>query len=327
MVPLARGSDTGGSIRQPAALCGVVGVKPTYGRVSRSGLVAFASSLDQVGPFARSVDDAALLLQVISGRDPLDATTLDEPPAEAPAAPRSAAGLRVGTVRELELGDALDPEVASALGHARALLARAGAHEVPLSIPLAGAPGIPLYYIVAPAEASSNLARFDGVRYGFRAPSDDLAGLYAKSRGHGFGAEVRRRILVGTFVLSAGYADAYYKKAMAARGALARQFEQAFEHADVLLSATTPTPAFKIGEKSDDPVAMYACDVLTVVANLAGLPALSLPGGLTRDGLPIGLQLWAAPGKDAALLAVAGTLEGLLGTPAKTPRWVAEALA
>jgi aspartyl-tRNA(Asn)/glutamyl-tRNA(Gln) amidotransferase subunit A len=327
MVPLALGSDTGGSIRQPAALCGVVGLKPTYGRVSRNGLVAFASSLDQVGPFARDVDGAALLLEAISGHDPLDARTRREPAATAPAAPRPAAGLRLGTVRELELGDALDPAVAAAVARARALLVGAGAAETAVSIPLAGAPGIPLYYIVAPAEASSNLARFDGVRYGWRAPADDLAGLYARTRGEGFGAEVRRRILVGTFVLSAGYADAYYKKAMAARGALTRQFEQAFEHADVLLSATTPTPAFRLDEKADDPVAMYACDVLTVVANLAGIPALSIPAGLTREGLPIGLQLWGPAGKDAALLAAARTLEELLATPSRAPAWTTQVLS
>jgi aspartyl-tRNA(Asn)/glutamyl-tRNA(Gln) amidotransferase subunit A len=221
----------------------------------------------------------------------------------------------VGVVRELSLGTNGDPEVEACLQRARGLLRSAGALEVALSIPLGGREGISIYYIVAPAEASSNLARFDGVRYGFRAGSDDLAHLYARTRGEGFGAEVRRRILLGTFVLSAGYADAFYKRAMAARAALRAQFDAAFRECDVLLSATTPTPAFRLGEKSGDPVQMYLCDVLTVVANLAGVPALALPAGTSRDGLPIGLQVWAPHGRDDVLLSAAATLEGLLAHP------------
>jgi aspartyl-tRNA(Asn)/glutamyl-tRNA(Gln) amidotransferase subunit A len=331
LVSLALGSDTGGSIRQPAALCGVAGFKPSYGRVSRSGLVAFASSLDQVGPFARTVEDAALLHHVIAGPDPLDATS--QPAAHAwsrtpPAAPpTSLQGLRVGRVAEMGLGAKPDADVARALDGAWKTLGAAGARAVDVSVPLAGGAGIPTYYIVAPAEASSNLARFDGVRYGLRVPGEGLDGLYAATRGQGFGAEVRRRILVGTFVLSAGYADAYYKQAMAVRRALAAQMEAAFEQADVLLSATTPTPAFRVGEKASDPVAMYVCDVLTVVANLAGLPALSLPAGTTAAGLPVGVQLWARAGDDERLLAVARLLEARLGTPSPVPALAREGSA
>jgi len=327
LVPLALGSDTGGSIRQPAALTGIVGFKPSYGRVSRSGLVAFASSLDQVGPFAKSAEDAALLYAAIAGPDPADATSHAFEGTTAPSAPTSLAGLRVGIVKELELGANPDPDVAAALARARKALTEAGARDVPLSIPLGGGAGIPIYYIVAPAEASSNLARFDGIRYGLRVPAEDLEGLYAASRGEGFGPEVRRRILVGTFVLSAGYADAYYKRAMAARRAIATQFEAAFEQADVLLSATTPTPAFRLGEKSADPVAMYVCDVLTVVANLAGVPAVSIPAGVTASGLPLAVQLWARAGHDAVLLGAARLLEGRLGTPAPLPALAREVLA
>jgi aspartyl-tRNA(Asn)/glutamyl-tRNA(Gln) amidotransferase subunit A len=326
LVPLALGSDTGGSIRQPAALCGVVGFKPSYGRVSRSGLVAFASSLDQVGPFARSVADATVLQQAIEGPDRLDATTHGAWPAPAP--PRTdLAGLRVGRVEELGLGASPDPEVSAALARAWTALGAAGARTVPLTVPLAGGAGLPIYYIVAPAEASSNLARFDGIRYGLRVPGEGLDGLYAATRGQGFGPEVRRRILVGTFVLSAGYADAYYKRAMAARRAIAAQLEAAFEQADVLLSATTPTPAFRLGEKSSDPVAMYVCDVLTVVANLAGVPAISIPAGVTAAGLPLAVQLWARTGHDAELLEAARLLEARLATPAPVPLLAREVLA
>jgi len=327
LVPLALGSDTGGSIRQPAALTGIVGFKPSYGRVSRSGLVAFASSLDQVGPLARTVADAALLHAAIEGPDPADATSHAFEAFRAPAPRTALEGLRVGRVAEFDLGANPDPDVAGALARARRVLGEAGAREVELSIPLGGAAGIPIYYIVAPAEASSNLARFDGIRYGLRVPGEDLEALYAATRGAGFGPEVRRRILVGTFVLSAGYADAYYKRAMAARRALAQQFERAFERADVLLSATTPTPAFRLGEKSSDPVAMYVCDVLTVVANLAGVPAISIPAGVSATGLPVGVQLWARAGHDTQLLRIAHLLEGRLGTPAPIPALTREVLA
>jgi aspartyl-tRNA(Asn)/glutamyl-tRNA(Gln) amidotransferase subunit A len=313
LVPLALGSDTGGSIRQPAALCGVVGLKPTYGRVSRNGLTAFASSLDQVGPFARTVEDAALLLDVMAGPDPLDATCRRFPHAPTPAGPTALRGLRVGIVREFAVEQGGDPEVVAAFEATRATLRAAGAREVDLSVPLGGRAGIPVYYIVAPAEASSNLARFDGVRYGRREAAPDLPGLYARTRGAGFGAEVRRRIVVGTFVLSAGYAEAYYKRAMAARAAMRRQFDEAYAKADVLLSPTAPTPAFRIGEKADDPVQMYLCDVLTVVANLAGLPAVSVPGGRTKAGLPIGLQVWGAPGREDRMLGAAQAIAEATG--------------
>ncbi len=297
MVPLSLGSETGGSVRQPAALCGVVGHKPTYGRVSRSGLTAFASSLDQIGPLGRSVEDAAVFQRVIEGVDALDGTTrtFASPVVGGPA---SLGGLRIGLVEELEVpASGGDGEVREAVGRARQSLEAAGASTVRLSIPSARY-GIPVYYLVATAEASSNLARFDGIRYGLRVPDDDLETLYAASRDTGFGAEVKRRILLGTFALSAGYADAYYKKALAVQAQLRGEVADAFTRCDVLLSATSPFPAFRAGEKSDDPLAMYLCDVLTVTANLAGTPAISVPGPRTGTGLPIGLQVWAADGRD-----------------------------
>lgn len=316
MVPLALGSDTGGSIRQPAALCGHVGFKPTYGQVSRSGLVAFASSLDQVGPLARTVPDAALLYSVVAGPDPEDMTTHKARTASPAAAPPlDLHGLRVGIVREFDLGLGADPDVAAGVDRVRRVLAAAGSVEVPISIPLGGPRGIAIYYILAPAEASSNLARFDGIRYGRRASGTGLSELYASTRGQGFGPEVQRRILLGTFVLSAGYSDAYYKRAMAARSELTQQFAAAFRQVDVLLSATTPTPAFPLGDRSQDPVQMYLCDVLTVVANLAGVPAVSLPSGSTPQGLPVGAQLWAAQGADERLLRIAQSVEAGLGQP------------
>jgi aspartyl-tRNA(Asn)/glutamyl-tRNA(Gln) amidotransferase subunit A len=325
MAPLALGSDTGGSIRQPAALCGIVGVKPTYGRVSRNGLVAFASSLDQVGPMARSAADARLLLEAIAGPDPHDATTraltaLRALPGETRAAGAALlAGLRVGWVDEFSLAELADGQSAhAAVIGVREVLEDAGATSVSLSLPLVSE-SIPIYYIVAPAEASSNLARFDGVRYGLRAESDDLEGLYARTREQGFGAEVKRRILIGTFALSSGYADAYYKRAMAARAALRAQFEQAFAQADVLLSATTPTAAFGLGEKTDDPLSMYLCDTLTVAANLAGIPALSIPCGRNAAGLPLGLQIWGRPGSEGLLLDTAVALEAATGLRYEAP--------
>ena len=297
MAPIALGSETGGSVRQPAALCGVVGHKPTYGRVSRSGLTAFASSLDQIGPFGRSVEDAAALERVVEGVDADDGTTRTLP-SLAPDSPASLRGLRVGLVEELEAtGPGADEEVRAAVDRARQALEAAGASSVRISMPSARF-GIPVYYLVATAEASSNLARFDGVRYGLRVAGEDLESLYARSRDAGFGAEVKRRILLGTFALSAGYADAYYKKALAVQAKLRGELADAFTRCDVLLSATSPFPAFRAGEKADDPLAMYLCDVLTVTANLAGTPAISVPGPQTRAGLPIGLQIWAAHGRD-----------------------------
>ncbi len=313
MAPLALGSDTGGSIRQPAALCGIVGLKPTYGRVSRNGLVAFASSLDQVGPMARSAADARALLEAIEGTDAADATTRRM--SEVARGPQTGLdGLRVGWAREFDVrdvpGGAPTQDVVDGV---RTLLEDGGATSVDLSLPLVEA-SIPVYYIVAPAEASSNLARYDGVRYGQRtADAETLQQLYARTRDEGFGEEVKRRILIGTFALSSGYADAYYKRAMAARGALRVAFQEAFETCDVILSATTPTPAFAIGEKAGDPLAMYLCDVLTVAANLAGIPAVSIPCGRSAEGLPVGLQLWGPAGSEGRLLDIAEDLADATG--------------
>ena len=319
MVPLALGTDTGGSIRQPAALCGIVGLKPTYGRVSRSGAVAFASSLDQVGPMARTAEDARLLLAAIEGVDPQDATTRAMPSVDADEA-ATLDGLRYGTVKEFLLDGVPGGEPAQkAVNGVRAALNEAGASSVDLSLPLVTS-SIPVYYIVAPAEASSNLARYDGVRYGHRADEvDSLHALYARTRDEGFGAEVKRRILIGTFALSAGYSDAYYKNAMAARTRLREQFDAAFEQCDVIVSATTPTCAFGIGEKTGDPLAMYLCDILTVAANLAGIPAVSIPCGMTDEGLPLGLQLWGPPGSEGRLLDIAQRIQTATGLGYQAP--------
>jgi aspartyl-tRNA(Asn)/glutamyl-tRNA(Gln) amidotransferase subunit A len=315
LVPLALGSDTGGSIRQPAALCGIVGVKPSYGRVSRNGLTAFASSLDQVGPMARTVEDAARLLAAVAGPDPLDATSRAFAHPPVPEAPTPLRGLRVGIVAEMDTGPG---EASDAVQRVREALGAAGAREVAVRVPAARL-AIPVYYILAPAEASSNLARFDGVRYGLRVPSSDLFELYARTRDRGFGPEVKRRILVGTFSLSAGYADAFYQRAMAARALLTRQIGSAFAAADVLLTATTPGPAFPLGAKTEDPLAMYLCDVLTVAANLAGVPAASIPAGRTAAGLPLGVQLWAPHGRDDLLLGAAAAVASAAGTGYEPP--------
>jgi aspartyl-tRNA(Asn)/glutamyl-tRNA(Gln) amidotransferase subunit A len=316
MTPLALGSETGGSVRQPAALCGIVGLVPTYGRVSRSGLTAFGSSLDQVGPMGRSTEDVELCLAAIAGRDPDDATSrsFPEPPHRSEGG--VAVGLRIGVVSELE--GAGDPEVAQAVETARSALLRHGARLVPVSVPPLSA-GIPVYYLVAPAEASSNLARFDGVRYGFRAQAEGLEATYARTRDEGFGAEVKRRILLGTFALAAGYADAYYKRAMAVRGALRAAVADAFRRCDVWISATSPFPAFRLGEKTGDPLSMYLCDVLTVPANLAGIPAVSVPGGRTRAGLPIGVQVWAPPGREDLAIAVGTAIRLATGRGYEAP--------
>jgi aspartyl-tRNA(Asn)/glutamyl-tRNA(Gln) amidotransferase subunit A len=305
MAPLALGSDTGGSIRQPAALCGIVGLKPTYGRVSRFGLIAFASSLDQIGPLAGTVEDAAIALSAIAGHDPADATSAAEPvPDFAAALDGNARGLRVGVPRTLtEKG--VDAEVSAAFRSALETLREAGAALVDIDLPYAGA-AIPVYYLVATAEASSNLARYDGVRYGFRAPAqgrdESLRTMYARSREMGFGAEVKRRIMLGTYVLSAGYYDAYYLKAQQVRTLIRRDYEQAFERVDVVAMPTSPTPAFRIGERASDPLQMYLADVFTVSANLAGLPAISVPCGFTSNRLPIGLQLTGRMFDEAAVL-------------------------
>jgi aspartyl-tRNA(Asn)/glutamyl-tRNA(Gln) amidotransferase subunit A len=285
------GSDTGGSIRQPAALCGVVGLKPTYGLVSRYGLVAYASSLDQIGPFSRSVEDTAIVLGAIAGHDPKDATSLKvEVPDYTQFLKPDLKGLKVGVILET-FGEGLDDEVNQAVQGAIAQLKALGAEIQEISCPRFRY-GLPTYYIIAPSEASANLARYDGVKYGFRKPNaDSLINMYTQTRAEGFGAEVKRRIMIGTYVLSAGYYDAYYLKAQKVRTLIKEDFEKAFESVDVLVCPTTPTTAFKAGEKTDDPLSMYLSDLMTIPVNLAGLPGLSLPCGFDAQGLPIGLQI------------------------------------
>jgi aspartyl-tRNA(Asn)/glutamyl-tRNA(Gln) amidotransferase subunit A len=306
------GSDTGGSIRQPAAFCGVVGLKPTYGRVSRWGLVAFASSLDQVGPFSTSVADAAEILQVIAGEDPRDATCLRAPvPDYRAALTAPLQGLRVGLIRECFEAEGLDPEVKASVQAAAAQLEALGCELVDVSCPRFN-DGIATYYVIAPSEASANLARYDGVKYGYRSEAenaDNLAMMTARSRAEGFGDEVQRRILIGTYALSAGYGDAYYRKAQQVRTLIRRDFERAFTQVDVLLTPTSPGTAFRFGAHADDPLAMYLADLLTIPANMAGLPAISLPCGFDRQGLPIGLQLIAGVLEEPKLLQVAHQYE------------------
>jgi aspartyl-tRNA(Asn)/glutamyl-tRNA(Gln) amidotransferase subunit A len=307
MTPLALGSDTGGSIRQPAALCGVVGVKPTYGLVSRFGLIAFASSLDQIGPFANNVTDAALLLEVIAGHDARDSTSLPEAaPSLVAGINAGVAGQRVGIVRELIEG--ADDEVLAAVEKARATLREAGATMVELSIPECRL-GLSAYYLIAPAEASSNLARFDGVRYGLRVDADDVAAMNEATRTLGFGAEVKRRIMLGTYALSAGYYDAYYGQALKVRTQMIDAFRRAYDHVDLLLGATAPSVAFKFGEKTSNPLAMYLSDVFTIPTNLAGDPAISVPYGRGDGDLPIGVQLLGPGRSEAQLFAAARVLE------------------
>ena len=291
IVPVALGSDTGGSVRQPASLCGVIGVKPTYGRVSRYGLVAFGSSLDQIGVFAQTAADAAAVLQVIAGRDTHDATTADAPvPEYIGETEKDVAGLRLGVPRTL-LGEGLDAEVRAAVEGAIDAYRALGAEIVDIELPHAKY-AIAVYYIIATAEASSNLARYDGVRYGFRAEeAPALREMYRKTRDEGFGAEVKRRIMLGTYVLSAGYYDAYYLKAQKVRTLIKDDFANAFAKCDAVLTPTAPSPAFRFGEKVDDPLAMYLNDIYTVTANLAGIPGISVPCDLSKEGLPIGLQL------------------------------------
>ncbi len=306
--PLALGSDTGGSIRQPAALCGVVGMKPTYGLVSRYGLVAFASSLDQIGPFATTVADAAALFEVIAGHDPLDSTSIPEP--VAPVAARiddGVAGLRVGVVREL-LTDGIAPDVAARTRAAADALAAAGAEVDQASVP-AAIYGLSAYYLIAPAEASSNLARFDGVRYGLRVDAPTTAEMMIATRTQGFGTEVKRRIMLGTYALSAGYYDAYYGKAQKVRTLICRDFAAAYERFDVLLAPTSPTTAFALGDKTADPLTMYLNDVCTIPSNLSGDPAISVPFGTGAGGLPIGVQVLAPALAEATMFRVAAVLE------------------
>jgi aspartyl-tRNA(Asn)/glutamyl-tRNA(Gln) amidotransferase subunit A len=307
--PLALGSDTGGSVRLPAAFCGVVGAKPTYGRVSRYGLVAFASSLDQIGPLATTVADAALLLEVIGGHDPMDSTSLAEPaPALVSRLDEGVDGLRVGVVTEL-LGEGIAPDVRRRVGEAADALAAAGAKVDDVSVP-AVTYGMSAYYLIAPAEASSNLARYDGVRYGLRVDAATTPAMNAATRSAGFGPEVKRRIMLGTYALSAGYYDAYYGKAQAVRTLLIRDFERAYRSFDVLLTPTAPTTAFPLDAKTDDPLAMYLTDVCTIPSNLAGHPAISVPFGAGDDGLPVGVHLLAPALAEGDLFRTAAVLEG-----------------
>ena len=307
--PVSLGTDTGGSIRQPAALCGIVGMKPTYGRVSRYGLIAFASSLDQVGPFAHDTRDCALMLEAIAGHDARDSTSVNEPvPAYTRTIDQPVKGLRVGVPKEF-FGQGLDAEVEAAVRLALKEYEKLGATLVDVSLPHSPY-ALAAYYIVAPAEASSNLARFDGMHYGHRtAEKGDLIATYSKSRAEGFGPEVQRRIILGTYVLSSGYKDAYYVKALKVRRLVKKDFDDAFKTCDVVMGPTTPTAAFAAGEKSDDPLALYLSDVYTVSCNLAGIPGLSIPCGFTKSGLPIGLQLLGAPFAEEKLLRIARMYE------------------
>jgi len=311
-VPASLGTDTGGSIRQPAAFCGIPGMKPTYGRVSRYGLVAFASSLDQAGPFGLTVEDVARVLQVIAGHDPRDSTSAPEGVPDYLAALRGgASGLRLGVPAEYFTAG-MDPEIDASVRSALRIAERLGARLEEISLPHTGY-AIPAYYIIATAEASSNLARYDGVRYGHRARGvQQLVPLYTRSRTEGFGAEVKRRIMLGTYVLSSGYYDAYYLKGQKVRTLIRRDFERAFETVDAILTPTSPTPAFRFGEKADDPLAMYLSDIYTVTLNLAGLPGISIPCGLTRDRLPIGLQIIGRRFAEETVLRLAAALEAEL---------------
>jgi len=305
--PLSFGSDTGGSIRQPAALCGVVGVKPTYGRVSRYGLVAFASSLDQIGPFTHTVADAALALQVVCGHDPMDSTSIPDPvPDYSALLDRGVEGMRIGRITDLPAG--ADPDVAERTEQAFDALAANGATIVDVEVP-AFTYGLTAYYIIAPAEASSNLARYDGVRYGLRVDAPDTNAMYSATRAAGFGDEVKRRILLGTYALSAGYYDAYYGKALKIRRLMAQDFAKAYEQADVLLTPASPSVAFPFGTKTADPFSMYLCDTYTIPANLTGEPGMSVPFGTGQDDLPVGVQVLAPALAEPVMLQVAAELE------------------
>ncbi|HEX7007044.1 MAG TPA: Asp-tRNA(Asn)/Glu-tRNA(Gln) amidotransferase subunit GatA [Alphaproteobacteria bacterium] len=304
----ATGTDTGGSIRQPASFTGIVGLKPTYGRCSRWGIIAFASSLDQAGPMTRTVRDAALMLRAMAGHDPKDSTSVPRPVPDYEAAlTGDVRGLKVGIPKEYRV-DGMPAEIEELWRQGVDWMKSVGAEPVEISLPHTKY-ALPAYYIIAPAEASSNLARYDGVRYGLRVEGEDLIDMYEKTRAEGFGAEVRRRVMIGTYVLSAGYYDAYYLKAQRVRSLIARDFKEAFETVDVVLTPTAPSAAFAVGEKMDDPIAMYLNDVFTVPASLAGLPAISLPAGLSAEGLPLGLQLIGRPFDEETVLRAAGVLE------------------
>jgi aspartyl-tRNA(Asn)/glutamyl-tRNA(Gln) amidotransferase subunit A len=319
MAPLALGSDTGGSVRQPASFCGLVGLRPTYGRVSRYGLIAFASSLDQIGPLALTAEDAALLLGVIAGHDRLDSTSLPE---DVPDYHRELGaeikGIRIGLIRE-NVDQQFDPEVNAAVKQKVAVLEQNGAVVGEVSLPLTDY-GLSAYYLIAPSEASSNLGRYDGVRYGYKAEGGYLEEMFSNTRGEGFGAEVKRRIMIGTYALSAGYYDAFYLKALRVRTLIRRDYEKAFRRFDLILGATTPTPAFKIGEKSDDPLQMYLSDVCNINDALAGIPSISVPTGLHSSGLPMGMQISAPPSGEKLLLTLAHFLEGQRNTAPQRPQ-------
>ena len=305
--PVSLGSDTGGSIRQPAALCGVVGVKPTYGMVSRYGLVAYASSLDQIGPFATTVSDAALITEVIAGHDPMDSTSIPQlAPSLVGAVTQGVAGMRIGRVTDLPGG--AEPEVMERLNAAFDALAAAGATIVDITLPSLSY-ALTAYYLIAPAEASSNLARFDGVRYGLRVNAADTNAMYGATRAAGFGDEVKRRIMLGTYALSAGYYDAYYGKALKVRRIIAQDFDAAYKNVDAIVIPTSPLVAFKAGDKVDDPMAMYLCDIYTIPTNLAGHPAMSVPFGTGAHNLPVGMQVLAPALGEAAMFRVGGALE------------------
>jgi aspartyl-tRNA(Asn)/glutamyl-tRNA(Gln) amidotransferase subunit A len=304
----ALGSDTGGSIRQPAALCGVVGLKPTYGRVSRYGLVAFASSLDQIGPLTKNVMDSAILMNIIAGHDPLDSTSAPVPlPDFTAVLSRDIKGMKIGIPKEYFI-EGMNAEVLAAVREAIRQLESLGAVPVEVSLPHTGY-AVATYYVLATSEASSNLARYDGVKYGFRAKGKDLMDMYVNTRAQGFGAEVKRRIMLGTYALSSGYYEAYYKKAQQVRTLIKKDFEDAFKKADVVVTPTSPTAAFKIGEKTDDPLQMYLSDIFTISVNLAGVPGISIPCGFTSDNLPIGLQLIGKHFDEASILQVAYAYE------------------
>ncbi len=316
----ATATDTGGSIRQPAAFTGTVGIKPTYGRCSRYGVVAFASSLDQAGPIAKTVEDAALLLTSMSGHDPRDSTSLPVPvPDFASFVGKSVRGLRIGVPEEYRL-DGMPSEIAALWDQGVAWLRDAGCEIVPVSLPHTKY-ALPTYYIIAPAEASSNLARYDGMRFGLRADGGSLGEVYENTRAEGFGAEVKRRVLIGTYVLSAGYYDAYYLRAQKVRRRIAQDFDAAFAQVDALLTPTAPSAAFALGERMSDPVAMYLNDVFTVTTNLAGLPGISLPAGLDAQGLPLGLQLIGRALDEGTLFSLAGAMEQAAAFRAKPQRW------
>ena len=321
---LATGTDTGGSIRQPAAFCGVVGMKPTYGRCSRWGIVAFASSLDQAGTFSRTVADSALMLEAMAGHDPRDSTSADLALPDCRAAVTAGVkGLKIGIPDEYVM-DGMDPAIMALWEQGQKWLVEAGAELVPVSLPHTRY-ALPCYYIIAPAEASSNLARYDGVRYGLRVEAESLDEMYAATRSAGFGEEVRRRILIGTYALSAGYYDAYYLKAQKVRQLIARDFETAFASVDAILTPATPSAAFALGSKPEDPVTMYLNDVFTVPASLAGLPGISVPAGLSGAGLPLGLQVLANKFAEDRVYQVAGALEAAAGFTLAPPRAAGEA--